>query len=340
MAEKLEIQRAVRFALLMGAAASTTLATQTVVAQEQDAEAASSSLDTVTVTGSRIRRQDYEASSPVVTIGADVFAQAGTQQIEQVLNELPQLVPSVTTTSNNPSNGGQANINLRGLGTQRTLVLLDGLRLTPSNASGAVDLNTIPSGLIESVEILTGGSSSVYGSDAISGVVNIRTKRNFEGVQFTVKSGVTAENDGRTQVLELLVGGNFNDDKGNAVFAVTVDDRDALLAGSRAFSSVQLGPNFRPQGSTTTPEGYIAWATTNRPTQGAYDTLFGPGISNSSAVGFNANGSVFSYTPVRSFTGDTSGPGLQSGELFVQLRAGQLPAAAARAQAVRRLPAP
>jgi iron complex outermembrane recepter protein len=309
MAEKLEIQRAVRFALLMGAAASTTLATQTVVAQEQDAEAASSSLDTVTVTGSRIRRQDYEASSPVVTIGADVFAQAGTQQIEQVLNELPQLVPSVTTTSNNPSNGGQANINLRGLGTQRTLVLLDGLRLTPSNASGAVDLNTIPSGLIESVEILTGGSSSVYGSDAISGVVNIRTKRNFEGVQFTVKSGVTAENDGRTQVLELLVGGNFNDDKGNAVFAVTVDDRDALLAGSRAFSSVQLGPNFRPQGSTTTPEGYIAWATTNRPTQGAYDTLFGPGISNSSAVGFNANGSVFSYTPVRSFTGDTSDPG-------------------------------
>ena len=309
MAEKIEIRRAVRYALLMGAAASTTFAAQTAVAQDDGADAEAATLDTVVVTGSRIRRQDYEASSPVVTIGADVFAQAGTQQIEQVLNELPQLVPSVTTTSNNPSNGGQANINLRGLGTQRTLVLLDGLRLTPSNASGAVDLNTIPSGLIESVEILTGGSSSVYGSDAIAGVVNIRTKRNFEGVQFTLKSGVTGENDGRTQVYELLVGGNFNEDKGNAVFAITVDDRDALLAGSRPFSTVQLGPNFRPQGSTTTPEGYIAWATTNRPSQGAYDTLFGPGIPNTSAVGFNANGSVFSYTPVRNFTGDTSDPG-------------------------------
>lgn len=309
MAEKLEIRRAVRFALLMGAAASTTLATQTALAQDQDADAASSSLETVTVTGSRIKRQDYEASSPVVTIGADVFSQAGTQQIEQVLNELPQLVPSVTTTSNNPSNGGQANVNLRGLGTFRTLVLLDGLRLTPSNATGAVDLNTIPAGLIESVEILTGGSSSVYGSDAIAGVVNVRTKRNFEGVQFTVKNGVTAENDGRTQLFELLVGGNFNDDKGNAVFAVTFDDRDALLAGSRPFSSVQLGPNFRPQGSTTTPEGRIAFAAANLPDQTAYDALFGPGVATTSAVGFNANGSVFAYTPVRNFTGDTSDPG-------------------------------
>jgi outer membrane receptor protein involved in Fe transport len=308
MAEKLEIRRAVRFALLMGAATSTTLATHTAVAQEQDA-ADASTLEQVTVTGSRIKRQDYEASSPVITIGADVFNQAGTQQIEQVLNELPQLVPSVTTTSNNPSNGGQANVNLRGLGTNRTLVLLDGLRLTPSNTSGAVDLNTIPAGLIESVEILTGGASSVYGSDAIAGVVNIRTKRNFEGVQFTLKNGVTAENDGRTQVAELLVGGNFNDDKGNAVIAVTFDERDQLLAGQREFSSVQFGPNFRPQGSTSTPQGYIAWATTNAPTQAAYDALFGPGISNSSAVGFNANGTVFSYTPVRNFTGDTSDPG-------------------------------
>ena len=110
MAEKLEIRRAVRYALLMGAAASTTFAAQTAIAQESEAVAEDKTLDTVVVTGSRIRRQDYEASSPVVTIGADSFTNAGTQQIESVLNELPQLVPSVTTTSNNPSNGGQANI--------------------------------------------------------------------------------------------------------------------------------------------------------------------------------------------------------------------------------------
>ena len=309
MAEKLEIRRAVRYALLMGAAASTTFAAQTAIAQESEAVAEDKTLDTVVVTGSRIRRQDYEASSPVVTIGADSFTNAGTQQIESVLNELPQLVPSVTTTSNNPSNGGQANIDLRGLGTQRTLVLLDGARLVPSNASGAVDLNTIPAGLIESVEILTGGSSSVYGSDAIAGVVNIRTKRNFEGVSLRVKTGLTAESDGRTTVGELMVGGNFADDRGNAVFAVTYDKRDQLLAGEREFSQVQLGPDLRPQGSTSTPEGRIAFAATNLPSQAAYDTLFGAGVATVSAVGFNANGSLFSYAPVRNFTGDTSDPG-------------------------------
>ncbi|MCS6946856.1 MAG: TonB-dependent receptor plug domain-containing protein, partial [Steroidobacteraceae bacterium] len=302
------VQRAVRYALLTSASVSTALTSIGVLAQEQT-DAAVDSLESVVVTGTRIKRQDYEASSPVVTISADVFASAGTQQIESVLNELPQLVPSITTTSNNPSNGGQANLDLRGLGLSRTLVLLDGTRLVPSNASGVIDLNTIPTGLIESVEILTGGSSSVYGSDAIAGVVNVRTKRNFEGLSFRLRSGLTAESDGRTKLGELMLGGNFADDRGNAVIALTFDTRDSLLAGERPFSVVQFGPNLRPQGSTSTPEGRIAFAATNLPSQAAYTALFGAGVQNNAAVGFNADGTLFSYTPVRNYTGNTNDPG-------------------------------
>jgi iron complex outermembrane recepter protein len=118
------VRVAVRHALLTGAAAA--LATA-MPASAQDKP--TQTISEVVVTGTRIIRQDFEAPSPVVTIDADAFKLSGEVQVEQVLNTLPQLVPSVTTTSNNPSNGGQANVDLRGFGTTRTLVLLDGTRL-------------------------------------------------------------------------------------------------------------------------------------------------------------------------------------------------------------------
>src|SRR5215510_10482028 len=186
-----KLARAVRFALLSSAAAASFSMTSTASAQDQ--EQAAPVNEVITVTGSRIVRQDYEATSPIVTVNADTFKLSGEVQVETVLNSLPKLVPSITTTSNNPSNGGQANVDLRGLGSTRTLVLMDGARLPPSNVNGVVDLNTVPSALIESVEILTGGASSTYGSDAIAGVVNIRTKRNFDGVQISAQSNQTEQ---------------------------------------------------------------------------------------------------------------------------------------------------
>src|SRR5215510_2418080 len=210
-----KLARAVRFALLSSAAAASFSMTSTASAQDQ--EQAAPVNEVITVTGSRIVRQDYEATSPIVTVNADTFKLSGEVQMETVLNSLPQVVPSITTTSNNPSNGGQANIDLRGLGTTRTLVLLDGARVTPSNVNGVIDLNTFPSALIESVEILTRGAASTYGSDAIAGVVNVKLKRSFEGVQLSLQNNVTAESDGRTVLAEGLIGGNFSDDRGNAV---------------------------------------------------------------------------------------------------------------------------
>jgi outer membrane receptor protein involved in Fe transport len=275
----------------------------------------------VVVTGTRIIRQDFEAPSPVVTVDADAFNLSGEVQVEQVLNTLPQLVPSVTTTSNNPSNGGQANVDLRGFGTTRTLVLLDGTRLVGSNVTGVVDLNTIPSALIDSVEILTGGASSTYGSDAIAGVVNVRLKRNFEGVQLNFQSNRTEHSDAQTTLIEGLIGGNFAENRGNAVLAMSYDKRDELLAGAREFSNVSLGPDLRPLGSPTIPDGSVSWGS-NAPTQAALDTVFARygaapgGVLPSTTLGFNADHSLFSFgsataanVNVTNYKGDTSDPG-------------------------------
>ena len=223
------IRQAVRYAIAV-AASSTALP---VLAQE--ASTPTPAMEEVTVVGTRIVRKDYEATSPVVTVSEDTFKLSGEPQIETVLNTLPQLVPSITTTSNNPSNGGQANVDLRGLGTVRTLVLVDGARVTPSNVNGVVDLNTIPAALIESVEILTGGSSATYGSDAIAGVVNIKLKRNFNGIEIRAQQGVTGEGDGKSTVFDGIMGGNFADDRGNAVVVVLL--RQAATQCSPASAS-------------------------------------------------------------------------------------------------------
>jgi outer membrane receptor protein involved in Fe transport len=276
---------------------------------------AQDALGEVLVTGSRIVRQDYEATSPVFTIDAATLNSVGTPQIEQILNELPQLVPTITTTSNNPSLGGQANVDLRGLGTQRTLVLLDGGRLQPSTTGGLIDLNTIPAGLIESIEIMTGGGSATYGSDAIAGVVNIKLRRDFEGIELRAHGGESAESDGRTQGYSAMFGGNFDGGRGNAVVFMSYDKRDEVFAGERDFSTVALGPQLQPLGSTSIPEGYFVPSGTNLPTQAAADAVWGqfgaaPGqVPNTSWVGFNTDTSVFSRTGTVNFQGDTTDPG-------------------------------
>jgi outer membrane receptor protein involved in Fe transport len=311
------IRRAVRIALAAAASSSVVVPA---FAQDQQAGATESSrMDEITVVGSRIIRPDYEATSPVVTVNEDVFKLSGEPQIETVLNTLPQLVPSVTTTSNNPSNSGQANVDLRGLGTTRTLVLVDGARTTPSNVSGVVDLNTIPAALIEGVEILTGGSSATYGSDAIAGVVNVRLKRDFNGVEIRAQQGLTGESDGKTTVFDVLIGGNFGDERGNAVLAFSYDRRDALLAGEREFGLFAKGPlDLRPSGSSTIPEGSVSFGT-NGPSQGALDQVFaGYGVAAGSVnptrtISFNPDGSLFSMggggLAVQNFEGNTDDPG-------------------------------
>jgi outer membrane receptor protein involved in Fe transport len=274
------------------------------LAQDANSAAPAEEVETVTVTGSRIQRNDYVSDSPVVTVNAAAMSETGSTSVEHLLNQLPQFVPSITTTSNNPSNGGQANIDLRGLGTQRNLVLLNGRRLPPSNSNGTVDVNIVPAALIENIEVVTGGASAVYGSDAIAGVTNFTLRKDFEGVAIDSGYGKTGESDGAEWSSSLTMGSNFAENRGNAVFSFQYTERDAIYQGARDFSriafNVRRGKNV-PLGSSSTLEGRYDRDPDNSFTQAAIDDVFGRygAAAGSVPVGqnisFNPDGTLFSF---------------------------------------------
>src|SRR5881394_1764373 len=195
----------------------------------------------VIVTGSRIARRDFEANSPITTVDEELIDNTMSVGIEKVMNQLPQFVPAVSqfvttdvqsTATNTP---GASTLSLRGLGANRNLVLLDGRRAMPVNASGAVDINTIPSAAVERVETITGGASSVYGADAMAGVVNFILKRNYEGVSIDTRYGTTDQGGGDELRFTGLYGANFSDGKGNVMMGFEYDSRGKVLQADRSF---------------------------------------------------------------------------------------------------------
>src|SRR5690349_4571350 len=173
-------------------------------------------LEEITVTGSRIVRRDLDAASPIMTVDTERLENTSTLSIESVLNQMPQFVPDNTQfdagtgVASGAVTPGIASVNLRGIGANRTLVLVDGRRAQPANASLVVDLNTIPSAAIERVETITGGASAVYGADALAGVVNFVLKDDFEGVAMDAQTGVSEANDGQETRFSALMGMNSN----------------------------------------------------------------------------------------------------------------------------------
>lgn len=211
-------------------------ATAPAIAQEDEGAA---QRDTIQVTGSRIARADFTSNSPIATVDAAQFELTGTVNVESLMNTLPQTIPGFDRTSNNPGNG-TATVDLRGLGSTRTLVLVDGARLVPSNTAGTVDLNNIPPALIERVEVVTGGASAVYGSDAIAGVVNFIMRRDFEGVDARAGYQFTQSGDADIYSLSLTLGSNTSDGRGNATLHLGWNQRQALFHGDREFSEIAL----------------------------------------------------------------------------------------------------
>jgi outer membrane receptor protein involved in Fe transport len=196
-------------------------------------------LEEVVVTGTRITKPDLVSNSPIATVSAAALEQLNTSTLETQLRQLPQFLPGDTEYLNN-GNAGAATINLRGLGDVRTLVLLDGKRLPPFGTSGAVDINLIPPAIIERIDIVTGGASAVYGSDAVTGVVNFITKKNFEGVQVDLSKSEYGEGDGDITNAALTFGTTFADDRGSAVVSVGYTERKAVLLGDRDYSNFNL----------------------------------------------------------------------------------------------------
>ena len=193
----------------------------------------------ITVTGSLIKNPNLVRATPVIVTTSEEIELKQSNVAEDVLREIPGVVPSIGSAVNN-GNGGASYVDLRGLGSNRNLVLLDGVRIAPSGLVGRVDLNNIPLALVDRVESLTGAASTTYGADAISGVVNFITKQNFTGVDLSGSEQITEKGDGNYYRTDLTIGGNFADDKGNAVLSVGYQHADPVYQGDRPFSVTNL----------------------------------------------------------------------------------------------------
>lgn len=206
-------------------------------AQEAPASKDAQAMGEIVVTGTRIRRSEEDFANPVVAISAEAIERSGRTNLADLLTKSPALLGSQVGDQTGGSGGdvglnygetGVNLLNLRNLGVDRTLVLVDGRRhVSGIEGSAAVDINSIPTDLVESVDVLTGGASAIYGADGVSGVVNFRLKKNFDGVSLRGQVGTSGYNDGANRFVALTVGHNFADMRGNVALAIemNVDDR-------------------------------------------------------------------------------------------------------------------
>ena len=235
--------------------------------------------DTITVTGSRIQRPDLVAPSPVTSVDEATLEINNTINIEDTLNDLPQLIPAFDASSNNPGNG-TATLSLRGLGSSRTLILMDGRRMVGEGAGGIVNVNSIPTALVERVDIVTGGASAVYGSDAVAGVVNFIIKDDFEGVEWDVSQRWTEQGGAGNFNTSVTIGGNFDGGRGNAVLSMSYNNREDLFQGDRDFSRDTLIDNgsgtFGTTGSINIPNTSVF-----APNFSSFDPTVAPGYASS-----------------------------------------------------------
>lgn len=196
--------------------------------------------DDIVVTGSRIRRPDFSTPSPIVSLDAKTFQAQGSTNITDFLSNYPALVGSEGSASNSGDRAdigetGLNNLNLRNLGTNRTLVLVDGRRhVSSSPGEQSVDINTIPTDLIEGIDILTGGASAVYGADGVSGVVNFRMKQNFDGISAHAQAGISEYGDAGQRLIAVTAGRNFADGRGNVALSYQYSMDDRLQASQRS----------------------------------------------------------------------------------------------------------
>jgi len=310
------------------------LLAQTVPASAQQqvaAEAEPAPLQEITVTGSRIAAPNEVSTSPIQVISSQSIQVSGKTDITDIISQLPQIFTNDlgqdlgNGTSGLTTAGGVATVDLRGLGPARTLVLVDGRRLGVGSPNTAIsepapDLDQIPAGLVERIEVVTGGSSAAYGSDAIAGVVNFIMKRNFEGFQVDGQLGENwhdngntfvqslvrqfgatpptgTAKDGRNRTFDMLMGTNFADGKGNVTAYLSYRHADPVESSQRDFGACQMSPTNDPAGNVT---GITCGGSAN---SNWFQPTAGPNAGNAYSVfghSFVPNGSV-ATTPPASF---------------------------------------
>lgn len=273
-------------------------------------------VEEVVVTGSRIARPNLEAPTAVQVIDAKTIDATGDINVGDIIRTLPSTgVSSLTATNSNffTQSNGVTTVNLRNLGEDRTLVLVNGRRYVPGlPGSQVVDFNTIPTEFISRIDVVTGGASSVYGSDALAGVINIITQKNYQGFEVFGQAGETERNDGKRYRLGLKAGANFADGRGNVVTTLSYDNTDAIFAKNRGREMAVdgLGGAFFGEDTRNTFQpfysGFIARGQALIPRPNAGSSL-GRVINNGAVVpyvgatyGFNRQGTRQLYVPQES----------------------------------------
>jgi outer membrane receptor protein involved in Fe transport len=268
-------------------------------AQEVEGTAISPAADEapIVVTGSRIVRDGTQAPTPVTVVSAERLEQRAITNVGEALNELPSFRPLVTPATQQAVGGnvGARILDLRGLGATRTLVLVDGKRFVPSTTQGTIDVNLIPSSLVARTEVVTGGASAAYGSDAVAGVVNFILDRELEGLKASVQFGVAEEGDYASQNVQLAYGRSFADGRGHFMIAGEFDNAEGLgdcytrdwcpteqLIGNTPAGAGGLPASIRggPAGTGTLSSGGLIVANPGSPLRG---------------IAFNPDGSTFAY---------------------------------------------
>ena len=260
----------------------------------------------IIVTGSRIARQDYTATSPIVTVDSDVIEQSASVNLEANLNKLPQFSPALTqfdTAGIQPNANdtpGVSTVSLRQLGSNRNLVLINGRRGTPINGTGVIDINSIPSAAVQRVEIITGGASSTYGADAVGGVVNFILKDDFTGADFDAQVSFSPQGGGEEYRLSSLLGASLDNGRGNVMLGMEYYKREQLLRSQRrAYQDARADPTV-PGEEFFLSENYITTPSTSNFNQALFNSYFpdrptGVNVPRTNLY-FNDDGSIFVNT--------------------------------------------
>lgn len=229
-----------------------TLAFPAVAAQDALSEttASEASLDTIIVTGSRIRRTGADSPTPTTVVSSETIRMSGVTEIADLMNEIPSLFISQNNqTSNQSGNAGLNALDLRGLGTERTLVLVNGRRRVPAMpGSSAVDVSAIPTGMVERVDVVTGGASALYGADAVAGVVNYILKKDYEGYEVNAQTGGSTRGDLNSYDLNVLYGHNFSNGRGNITLFGNYSHHAESVAGQDRPWTARGTPYYNPVG--------------------------------------------------------------------------------------------
>lgn len=261
----------------------------------------------IVITGSLIQRPNNTAVSPIVTVGEQAIKDSGTANLQDALNQFPSFTTGGNAATGGQGTGGRASINLHGLGTNRNLVLLDGRRLPVSDINGNVDINILPEALISGVDVITGGASAVYGSDAMSGVVNFKTLRALDGVKIDLMNSISERGDGFKFNGSLVLGTHFKDDRGHVIAAFSYASQDPVNGSARDFFHDKTPSSFLGTG-TFVPSA------TNAPTAAAEQSVFSRyGVTSPFNpllnLGFNNDASLYVQTGAVNYRGPTNGNG-------------------------------